>query len=145
MGPWMSDEGDDRDAKQIGARVEARMKDLNIKPEELGKTLGLTKNAVEKMVGGASVKGWIKLIKLARALRSSPNELLGFDGDTRGRLTGFLQASYEGLGQSPEAARSYVTAFLKALDRSLDHQGRQAAEQRLRDVIEALAEQSDHK
>ena len=118
MGTWMAGEGDRDDERQIGDRISARMSEIGVGLPALAKTLGVTEDTIYKLVRGKTAKRWVDLIKLARALRTSPNDLLGYDaGDTRKRLERLLGAAFQGLGASPVQAQNYAEIFLEALDR----------------------------
>ena len=110
--------GDDiLDARHIGQRISARMAELEIDVPTLARALGVSQDSVYKMMRGETVSRWLHLRRLAQALRTSPNALLGFDGDSRGRLTRLLMASFEGLGSTAPQARNYTQTFLEALDK----------------------------
>lgn len=121
MGRWVATQFDKSEADAIAKRIDDRMAAINMDEDGLASLLGVTKDTIYKLKRGATVKRWVNLIKLARALRTSPNDLLGFDGrDTRIRLQAFLQASYRGLGLSTAHAQNYVAIFLEALDKRPD-------------------------
>ena len=105
------------EAIHIGQRVAARMAELEIDVPTLASALGVSQDTVYKMLRGETVSRWLQLGKLARVLRSSPNAILGFEGDARARLTRLLVASFEGIGATTPQARNYTQTFLEALDK----------------------------
>lgn len=121
MGRWVATEFDKAETDAIAKRIKERMADVEMTDDSLASLLGVTKDTIYKLKRGETITRWINLIKLARALRTSPNDLLGFDGrDTRVRLQTFLEASYRGLGLQPALARNYAAIFLAALDKPPD-------------------------
>lgn len=121
MGRWVTTEFDKAETDAIAKRIEDRMAKIEMTDDDLATLLGVTKDTIYKLKRGETIKRWINLIKLARALRTSPNDLLGFDGrDTRVRLQAFLMASYRGLGLSLVQAQNYAAIFLGALDKPPD-------------------------
>jgi DNA-binding Xre family transcriptional regulator len=118
---WVATEFDKAEAAAIAKRVADRMAEIGMGKEGLAAVLGVTEDTIHRLTRGETVKRWVNLIKLARALHTSPNDLLGFDGrDTRVRLREFLEASYRGLGATPALARNYSAIFLEALDKPPD-------------------------
>jgi DNA-binding Xre family transcriptional regulator len=120
MGGWMAIEIDKAEADALAKRIEDRMAELEIDELGLASLLGVTKDTIYRLTRGETVKRWIYLRKVAQALRTSPNDLLGFDAQHRARMKKFLDASYRGLGLSTAQAQNYVTLFLEALDKQPD-------------------------
>lgn len=114
---WFKVEGEDEEATRIGERIAARMQEIEMEVEELASILDKSTDTIYKLRRGETVSRWLDLIKLARTLRTSPNGLLGFEGDTRGRLRRLLVAAFQGLGADSEQAQSYTRTFLEALDK----------------------------
>lgn len=117
----MATEFDKPETDAIAKRIDERMAAIGMTDDALASSLGVTKDTIYKLKRGETIKRWINLIKLARALQTSPNDLLGFDGrDTRVRLQSFLDGAFRGLGLPPAQARNYVAIFLAALDKRPD-------------------------
>lgn len=114
----MADEDDEAEARQIGERITAQMQQIGKEPGTLAIELDVIDDTIYKLMRGETVGRWMYLIKVARALQTSPNELLGFDGqDVRRRLECLLPAAFEGLREKPLQARNYTRIVLEALDK----------------------------
>jgi DNA-binding Xre family transcriptional regulator len=120
MGSWMAIKIEKAEMDAIAKRLESRMAEIEIDEEKLASILSVTKDTVYKLVRGETVKRWVYLTKVSQALQTSPNNLLGFGEQDRERLRKFLNASYRGLGLSPERAQNFVTIFFGALDKQPD-------------------------
>lgn len=110
-------------AEHIGKRISARMAELEIDVPTLAKLMRVSQDTIYKLARGETVSRWLHLMRLAQVLRTSPNAILGFDGDSRARLTRLLVAAFEGIGASQAEARNYTQTFLEALDKPPNPQG----------------------
>jgi hypothetical protein len=109
---------EEKEARQIGARIAARMSEIGVDRAQLANSLNLSEDSIYKLVRGDTVSRWVHLIMLARALRTSPNEILGFDGpDARPRLQALLEAAFQGLAIPEELAKSSTRIYFEALDK----------------------------
>lgn len=141
----MAREGDEHEAVQIGARIKRAAGAVRpeLQAKDLAGILGVNVDTVRKIFRGESVQKWVDLIRLSRTLRTSPNELLGFDGgDSRGRLERLLAGAFRGLGASPPKVRNYVQTFLEVLDKPADPQEKVDEEDILRIQIDAVNKRS---
>lgn len=65
--------------KEIGARIRARRNVLGLSQERLGDELGLTFQQVQKYEKGTNRVSGSRLVHLCSILKTSPNELCGFE------------------------------------------------------------------
>jgi transcriptional regulator with XRE-family HTH domain len=68
----------DENKKAIGARVRAARDRLELTRPQLAQKLDLDHETIKKYETGERVTQWVQLAKVAEALKTSPNELLGF-------------------------------------------------------------------
>jgi transcriptional regulator with XRE-family HTH domain len=121
MGNWkMAIEIDQAETEAIAKRIKDRMDKIGVKHEDLAVLLNVTPDTISRLLRGETVKRWIYLAKVARVLRTSPNDLLGVVEQDRARLKTFLDASYRGLGLSSKQAQNFATIFLEALGKKPD-------------------------
>ena len=139
----MSEEGDDTEAEKIGERISARMDELKIEAPVLAKTLGVHQDTIYKLMRGETAARWVNLIRLSHALQTTPNELLGFDVDTRPRLIRLLIGAFEGLGATVPQARNYAELWLEVLDRPPNPQPRVPESEELRIEIASAKRRSE--
>lgn len=69
MEPWNPDE--------IAARLVARMETLDIGRQKLSEISGVSKDAIDKFCQGKNMATVPRIVKIAKALKWTPNELLG--------------------------------------------------------------------
>jgi transcriptional regulator with XRE-family HTH domain len=94
--------------KEIGARVAAQMKKLGYTPPQLAQLMGMTSpSSIRKIVSGENVFQWTQLAKLAAALNTSPDYLLGLgSGGLDANLAQVaVQGLLEQLGYDRETAQ----------------------------------------
>ena len=103
------------DAEKIAKRLKATRLALGLTQAQLATNAGLNRNTVVHYERGNAVPGAIELIKLAKALRQSPNQLLS------GAEAFFDSESSEPLLVSDdfEATAMRITICLMALDREI--------------------------
>jgi hypothetical protein len=105
----------------IARRIKARMEELEIDNPGLAQELQVTADTIYRLRRGETFRRWLNLIRLSRALRTTPNELLGFDGaDTAKRLRPLLVAAFRGLGEKISDAEAYAKIFLGNLHKHPD-------------------------
>lgn len=108
----------DSEAARIGARIAAARDRLGLSNEELGQRIGLALPSVKKLVGGEASTNFAKLITIAKALNTSPNELLGFEANASfpaEQLRGVLEALLASQGVEESRIRKLTAATLRAL------------------------------
>jgi transcriptional regulator with XRE-family HTH domain len=105
------------EAAAIGARISALRDRKGLSNGTLADRLGMALSSVKKLVGGQTTVQFVKLGRLARALGSSPDELLGFKvGKSEALLRAALTASYVALGLAVQDAEEFAAVVLQALD-----------------------------
>jgi transcriptional regulator with XRE-family HTH domain len=106
-----------RKAEEIGQRIRALMNRKNMDHKALGEALGITGNAVTKILGGSSTTQYAKLSNLADVLGVDPNEILGFaPGSSRELLLGALEGTMLGLQFPPVEAEEIALIVLRVLE-----------------------------
>ena len=74
-------------------------------------------SSAKKLVGGQTTIQFVKLGRLAQALGTTPDELLGFKfGKPEGLLNAALTASYVALGLEIQDAEEFATVVIQALE-----------------------------
>lgn len=94
--------------KEIGARVAAQMKHLGYTPPQLAQLMGMTSpSSIRKIMTGENIHQWTQLAKLASALNTSPDYLLGLgsEGLDPNLAQVAVQGLLEQLGYDREMAR----------------------------------------
>ncbi len=95
----------DPDAYVIGRRISAIRQARGISIEDVADDVGLAVETLRSIESGHSAKQYAKLARLARALKTTPDEMLGFNGpDDRRILKGAMKAVFDRLGLEPDAA-----------------------------------------
>lgn len=103
----------DPEAYVIGRRISAIRQARGIAIEDVAADVDLAVETLRSIESGHSAKQYAKLARLARALRSSPDELLGFSGpDDRRVLKSAMKAVFVRLGQPPAAAELLAEGLL---------------------------------
>jgi transcriptional regulator with XRE-family HTH domain len=83
----------------------------------LGSALGITANAVTKILGGSSTMQYAKLSNLADLLGADPNDILGFaPGAGRELLKGAIEGTLRALRYSSVEADEIAPIVLSVLD-----------------------------
>lgn len=111
--------------QDISDRIKLRMDELGLSRDMLVNRLGLSEAGVKKILGGGSAVQWIKLGKLAEILDTTPNYLLGIDGDhsvnakrSRTILGAAIEAALQTLGNlKQEHAQRLAQAILSIPDK----------------------------
>lgn len=103
---------------EIARRIAAARDKENLRNQDIADALGVTVDAVKKMVRGASTAQFAKLAELSRILRTTPNALLGFSaaGPPLGDFREALEASYMTLGLPPDQASQLAALILEVLE-----------------------------
>jgi transcriptional regulator with XRE-family HTH domain len=105
------------DAAAIGERISALRDQKGMSNNDLADRLGLALSSVKKLLGGQTTIQFVKLGRLARALGTTPDEVLGFKvGKPEGLLRAALTASYVALGFAIEEAEDFAAVVIQALD-----------------------------
>ena len=106
-----------RKAKAIGAKIRALMAERGIKTNaELGEKLGITGNAVTKILGGSNTLSYAKLGRLAEVLETDPNTILDFDGGKgREAFRGAVEGALLALGRSRVEAEEIAAIALRVI------------------------------
>lgn len=86
----------------IGARVNELRQRADLTVPELAKRVGVTTDAIQRLMRGESATQYVKLIRLARVLNTTPNVLLGFNEP--GVIIAALEACFDALGMPEEQA-----------------------------------------
>jgi transcriptional regulator with XRE-family HTH domain len=85
---------------------------------ELGARLGVTGNAVTKMLGGTNALSYAKLWRLSKVLETDPNTLLGVNGGrNREAFRGTIEGTAVALGYSPAEAAELAVIALGVIDK----------------------------
>lgn len=109
----------------IGARIASLRLAAGMDQEQLGDRLGLGPDAISSMEKGKNLVHYIKTIRLALALRATPNQILGFSmpespatpsPDEREAFRILLERSYSALGLPLEQAHELSRSVLEVLD-----------------------------
>lgn len=104
-------------AEAIGARLRAKIVEAKESPESIARALGVVNDTVYRMLRGETILSWLKLLRLAAILRTSPDDLLGIaSGYNPDTLQSTLSAAFEAIGLPPEEARQYAAVVIAALD-----------------------------
>lgn len=67
----------DQESALIGTSIASNMERVSVSVVELAAAIGVIPDAVYKMRRGEGVTGWIRLKRVAEALKTDPNTLLG--------------------------------------------------------------------
>jgi hypothetical protein len=124
-----SDDDTARICREIGARIASRMAELKIDDSRLAYKLAVGIDSVRKYRAGSYLRQFVKLIEIADALQTTPNQLLGVgesapqppEGQSaaseREAFRGLLEAVVLALSELPlEEARPAAQAALELLD-----------------------------
>jgi transcriptional regulator with XRE-family HTH domain len=111
--------------QEISLRIKQRMKSLGLTNRDLGERISLTEPSVKKLLSGGSSVQFVKLRRLAEALETTPNHLLGVsetDGSSAERSRALLGAAIEAalrtLGDlKQEHAQALTQAILSIPDK----------------------------
>lgn len=82
--------------EDIGARISELRMAADLKVEELASQMGVTPDALQRLMRGESTTQYLKLIRMARALDTTPDTILGFSEP--GYLKVVLSVCFEALG-----------------------------------------------
>jgi transcriptional regulator with XRE-family HTH domain len=75
--------GNTIDDKEIGLRLKAMRLDMDMSQDVLAKILGVTFQQIQKYEKGSNRISAARLMKIARALKTTPHELMGWDGHAK--------------------------------------------------------------
>lgn len=117
---------DEAAKRAIGRRVRARRKLLKLSASEIAARVGQGEHTMLKIEQGENVVQWLQLARWARALETTPNDLLGFPKDVQastplseaaiaGILTVLLPVFDARPETAPELARALTKAYLARL------------------------------
>jgi transcriptional regulator with XRE-family HTH domain len=87
---------------EIGARISKLRQALDLTVPELSRRIGVTPDALQRLLRGESTAQYIKLIQIARVLNTTPNTILGFNDPDVIRAT--LEACFDALGLPEDQA-----------------------------------------
>lgn len=136
MAPSEKSDDDLQTQKEVGRRIASFAKRAGLNNETVAERLGMTEEGVKKLFNGSNVAGYVKLAKIARAIDTTPNEILGFTEQTQDieALLDAVRVSYEALGSSRAQAEGWVRAVVEAAQapplRSSDLDRRESARAR---------------
>ena len=131
------------DTEAIGRRVDERMAVLKMDARTLAKAIGVTEDTIYRLLRGETVKQWVRLAKIAGALRTTPNNLLGVDSPaSRERQSELMSAAFRGLGLPEPLDRNLSEICLEALDTPPGLQSGVSDQDRMRIAAETLRRQS---
>ena len=88
--------------EDIGARISELRQRTDLTVPQLAKRVGVTTDAIQRLMRGESVTQYIKLNRLARALNTTPNVILGFNDP--GVILAALEACFDALGLPEDQA-----------------------------------------
>lgn len=100
--------------EEIGARIAKLRAGADLKVEELASRVGVTADALQKLMRGESTSQYLKLIKIARALKTTPDTILGFNEP--GFLKAVLEACFDSLGLTAEQTEALAETVLQVLE-----------------------------
>jgi transcriptional regulator with XRE-family HTH domain len=103
-------------AIEIGKRINEMRERRNLTHQQLADLIGVTADGVKKIVSGESAVAYARIGEVARALGSTPNELIGYGGVSRERLTGALLALTRSAGYSEFQASELTKIVLQVLE-----------------------------
>lgn len=113
-------EKDDTLAFEIGERIRSILKTRGVTVGQVAKAMGISEDALRKTMQGNSAKGYAKLARLARALQTTPNDMLGFPPSQPSgvldpaRLSGVIETLAERMSDLDEdEIRSLVRVVLE--------------------------------
>lgn len=119
MGREMAKREDLEEAVLIGARLGERIKEVGKSPEKLAEELGVTRDTIYRAVRGETVLSWLKLAKIANALKTTPNDLIGVvSSHNLDILELVLRASFTALSFPEEQASVFASIVLEAACKS---------------------------
>lgn len=88
--------------------------------KDLASRMAISESSVKKLFTGEVHANFMRLSRLARAMGTTPNELLGFDAasetDRQARERGALEAVFAALGVPEGAIQRLVQAVLSAIE-----------------------------
>ena len=91
------------ESRQLGERINRLMRAQRMQPGDLARELDLGESSIRKVLRGENVAQYIQLARIARALKTTPNFLLGFtdahmDAGRSGNIDlSLLQAAFQGI------------------------------------------------
>jgi transcriptional regulator with XRE-family HTH domain len=107
---------------EIAKKIRVLREGKDMDHARLGAILGIGPDAVRKMEGGVSLSSYVKIIELAKALGTTPNEILDFP-ESSDRLTdreifqGLMEGSFMQRGLPLAEAEALATLVLEVIDR----------------------------
>lgn len=107
------------DARKLALHMAKVRNERGLSIKELADRTGLSEPSVKRLFTGEVHANFLKLIRVARAMEASPNELLGFSvsgPDRQERERGALEAVFAALGLSEEVNQHLVQAVLTAIE-----------------------------
>jgi transcriptional regulator with XRE-family HTH domain len=140
--PTVSD-ATNEEARRIGARV-AKLRDrLKLTNDKIGAQIGVTGDAVKKIVDGSSATQYAKLKRLAEVLETTPNDLLGVSGerDDLEEVFDAFECALEMVDFDPIEAKQLSLLVREALKAPLTPSSRQNPILARRILIEAAIQQ----
>lgn len=114
------------DAASVGKRIAAAIEQSGKDIKTVAASLNVTSDAVFKWQRGEGVETWVKLARLAEALGTTPNALLGVDvglGDEF--LAELLVEGFSGVGVHRDQARNLVSILLEFVRRPVSPRERE--------------------
>jgi transcriptional regulator with XRE-family HTH domain len=103
--------------KDIGRRIATFRDNLSMSNSELAEAIGIGLDAVNKIVSGESCKKYADLGKIARLLKVTPNDILGFKGGSIAtEVRAAIEASYAGFGLDADVAAKLADTVLSTLE-----------------------------
>lgn len=107
-------------AAEIGERIRGILKSRGVTVGLVADAMGISEDALRKIMQGNSAKSYVKLAKLARALNTTPNEILGFPAPISSealdpaRLSGVITTLAERMSDlDPDEVRALVQVVLE--------------------------------
>lgn len=99
--------------EDIGARISELRTAADLKVEELASQMGVTPDALQRLMRGESTTQYLKLIRMARALDTTPDTILGFSEP--GYLKVVLAACFDALGLPEDQTQALAETVVQVI------------------------------
>ena len=118
--------------KEIGLAVKAARERAGLTQPALAARLEVDDDTIKKIEAGRRVEKWLWLGRVAKALGTSPNEILGFPAVSPESLEMALRPILAAYGASPQDADSIARILLEAVSIAQSSPGDEPEELRYR-------------
>lgn len=104
------------DPKDIGASIKRIRLERHLTQEQLAERLDISLSMMKQIESGGKVKGWSRVVKIARALGVTPNAFFGAEETiTAEKLGEALEPLLSEAGLSPDVAERFARIALQAI------------------------------